>query len=462
MNKSAQAAAPCISTTSLPMVAPLRWLPRVVKAIPVTLHHDHLGSINTITDANRNIIEQRSFDAFGRVRQADWGNTLALLSSPITRGYTGHENIGLGLVHMNGRVYDPDLGRFLSPDPYIQAPKNLQSYNRYAYVINNPLSYTDPSGYFFKKARKKFKKTVKRATSVVKSVTRSTAQSVVNINGATLRTINSNKITGTIARTAACSYGPPACAAYVGASNYAETGSIGGSLKAGLIAGGTAYVTQGINGSELGPAGQVLAHGTVGGITAELQGGSFQQGFTSSVFVAAVAGPAQRLAGGDPVVGITAAAIVGGTASKLSGGKFANGASTAAYLQLFVETSDYYKRSVGQEADIRPGENRLGQTIYKPDEIGRQPRGTERMNVVGNNDLTSACRQGSRCSKALNALPGINATARLHDYWFNAPDGLTQTRVMNVGTMLPAAAISYSAIVGNSLQGWQDNPMNWH
>ena len=48
---------------------------------------------------------------------------------------------------MNGRVYDPVLGRFMSADPNIQAPNNLQSYNRYAYVFNNPLSYTDPSGY---------------------------------------------------------------------------------------------------------------------------------------------------------------------------------------------------------------------------------------------------------------------------------------------------------------------------
>ena len=51
---------------------------------------------------------------------------------------------------MNGRIYDPTLGRFLQADPHIQAPKNSQSYNRYAYVLNNPLSYTDPSGYFFK------------------------------------------------------------------------------------------------------------------------------------------------------------------------------------------------------------------------------------------------------------------------------------------------------------------------
>ncbi len=49
---------------------------------------------------------------------------------------------------MNGRVYDPDLGRFLSADSIVQFPNNSQSYNRYSYVLNNPLSYTDPSGHF--------------------------------------------------------------------------------------------------------------------------------------------------------------------------------------------------------------------------------------------------------------------------------------------------------------------------
>jgi len=52
-----------------------------------------------------------------------------------------------GLVHMNGRIYDPLLGRFLSADPIVQAPANLQSYNRYSYVFNNLLSFLDPSGY---------------------------------------------------------------------------------------------------------------------------------------------------------------------------------------------------------------------------------------------------------------------------------------------------------------------------
>ncbi|WP_333973674.1 RHS repeat domain-containing protein, partial [Alteromonas mediterranea] len=59
---------------------------------------------------------------------------------------------------MNGRIYDPTLGRFLQADPFIQAPQNSQSYNRYSYVLNNPMSYTDPSGYFFKSLFKKINK----------------------------------------------------------------------------------------------------------------------------------------------------------------------------------------------------------------------------------------------------------------------------------------------------------------
>jgi RHS repeat-associated protein len=59
-----------------------------------------------------------------------------------------HEHIDeMGIINMNGRIYDPFIGRFMSADPYIQARSDLQSYNRYAYVRNNPLNKTDPSGY---------------------------------------------------------------------------------------------------------------------------------------------------------------------------------------------------------------------------------------------------------------------------------------------------------------------------
>ena len=66
------------------------------------------------------------------------------------RGYTFHEHLEpFGLINMNGRVYDPVLARFLSPDPYVQAPDYTQNFNRYSYCLNNPFKYTDPSGELF-------------------------------------------------------------------------------------------------------------------------------------------------------------------------------------------------------------------------------------------------------------------------------------------------------------------------
>ncbi|MES9957649.1 MAG: RHS repeat-associated core domain-containing protein [Sedimenticola sp.] len=118
------------------------------------LHYDALGSIDTITDGQGKVIERMSYDPWGKRRGGDWriddplNATQFHLALFTNRGFTGHEHIDeLNLIHMNGRVYDPELGRFLSPDPYIQEPYNTQSFNRYAYVQNNPLRYTDPSGY---------------------------------------------------------------------------------------------------------------------------------------------------------------------------------------------------------------------------------------------------------------------------------------------------------------------------
>jgi len=68
----------------------------------------------------------------------------------LIRGYTGHEHLAeFGLINMNGRMYDPQMGRVLSPDNFVQNATNTQGYNRYTYVLNNPLRYKDPSGEFF-------------------------------------------------------------------------------------------------------------------------------------------------------------------------------------------------------------------------------------------------------------------------------------------------------------------------
>jgi len=115
------------------------------------LFRDYLGSILAITDSAGVIQEKRIFDAWGEIAilQDGAGNNLSSFTL-LDRGYTGHEHLlGVGLVHMNGRLYDPKLHRFLMPDNFVQDPYNTQNFNRYGYVLNNPLSYTDPSGESF-------------------------------------------------------------------------------------------------------------------------------------------------------------------------------------------------------------------------------------------------------------------------------------------------------------------------
>ncbi|MFC4815985.1 RHS repeat-associated core domain-containing protein [Flavobacterium sp. GCM10023249] len=112
------------------------------------LHRDYQGSIVAVTNATGAIVEKRHFDAWGSIAkvQDGAGNILTKLTF-LDRGYTGHEHLqSVGLIHMNGRLYDPKLHRFLQPDNYVQDPYNTQNYNRYGYVLNNPLKYTDPSG----------------------------------------------------------------------------------------------------------------------------------------------------------------------------------------------------------------------------------------------------------------------------------------------------------------------------
>lgn len=112
---------------------------------------DRLGSTVALGGTG-SLFRTRAYDAFGKVREgnhADRPNgTLDLMVSTL-RGFTGHEHVDdVRLIHMNGRMYDYQLGRFLSVDPVIQFPANSQSLNPYSYIMNNPLSGRDPSGYF--------------------------------------------------------------------------------------------------------------------------------------------------------------------------------------------------------------------------------------------------------------------------------------------------------------------------
>jgi len=116
------------------------------------LLRDHLGSITHVVNASNNtLLYEYSYDAWGRMRNVSSWTSYAPGSEPSLfiagRGFTGHEHLPwFNLINMNGRVYDPLVGQFLSPDNYVQAPYFTQGLNRYVYCLNNPLKYTDPSG----------------------------------------------------------------------------------------------------------------------------------------------------------------------------------------------------------------------------------------------------------------------------------------------------------------------------
>ncbi|MDC0747778.1 FG-GAP-like repeat-containing protein [Polyangium mundeleinium] len=113
------------------------------------LHVDNLGSIDVVTNGAGSQHERRSYDPFGARRNPAWGASGPWSpSASTTIGFTGHEaDDELGLVHMRGRVYDPTFGRFLTMDPIVSRPLDGQNWNPYAYVLNNPLAYVDPSGF---------------------------------------------------------------------------------------------------------------------------------------------------------------------------------------------------------------------------------------------------------------------------------------------------------------------------
>jgi RHS repeat-associated protein len=319
------------------------------------LHKDALGSVDLVTDAYANVVDRRSFDAWGKLRNLTWkdsegiANPLYLTQLPFTnKGYTGHENIQeVGLIHMNGRVYDATLARFLSSDPHIQSGALTQSYNRYSYVMNNSMKYTDPSGYFFKKVFRAIKKVVKKVVKVVKKALENKYLRIgLSIAAAFYGgTAFANWAIGS-AKSATLAFKIAAGAAGGFAGGFVGSG---GDLKAALIGGITGAAAGYIGGSSvfgkegLTTARRVIAHGVVGGVSSVARGGKFGAGFISSAFTKVVSNPIEGFAKGfgaaKEVVGAFGAAIVGGTASALGGGKFSNGAQTAAIQYLFNQAA---------------------------------------------------------------------------------------------------------------------------
>lgn len=118
------------------------------------VYPDILGSWCVISGQNKRLSRSIHFDPWGNPRKfSNWtlvdSTTLTGFSMP-ARGFTGHEHLQrFNIINMKGRLYDPVIGRFFSPDNFVQLPDFTQNYNRYSYCLNNPLTYVDPSGEFF-------------------------------------------------------------------------------------------------------------------------------------------------------------------------------------------------------------------------------------------------------------------------------------------------------------------------
>lgn len=314
---------------------------------------DHLGSTDVIIDQHGLVVgttgnttkQKQSFDPWGLRRDTtSWQplSTSALAQfdhSTTNKGFTGHEMVDeLGIIHMGGRIYDPRIGRFLQADPYIQAPVDTQSYNRYSYIMNNPVNGIDPSGYFSWNPIKQLDHDIRKLGD---------AFSWAAENGGTLMAV--------ACTVASSGYGAAGCAALITTtSTFLQGGTWQQALRAGAIAGASSYAFSYFGGGvdPLSPEG-FLTIGSIGGITSMLQGGNFGSGFLS----AGIGAAAGTFASGyGPVAHVATASVVGGTASALTGGKFANGAITAAFAAAIGEAAIQNESTTGSPKPGTPQE----------------------------------------------------------------------------------------------------------
>ncbi len=293
---------------------------------------EKLGSLDVLTDAAGTVVQRMSFDVWGQRRSDSWGvwstAQVASFDNKETRkGYTGHEMLDASnLIHMGGRMYDPMVGKFLSADILVQAPFNSQSHNRYSYVMNNPMNYTDPSGYAW-----------------IDSNWRTVASIAINffLPGSGLvgaaNGLLAKVITGMISGAVQTGSLKGALTGGFGAAMFHGIGQKFSDLaeanagKSGLVKGTASYAGKGgLTGPQF--AAKIAAHATAGGVMGVLNGGKFGHGFASAGLVEAV-NPA--LAGLSEPSMIAASIVVGGTSSVIAGGKFANGAVTASFQLAF-------------------------------------------------------------------------------------------------------------------------------
>ncbi len=317
---------------------------------------DQLGSITHITDAKGVVTLAYRYDPWGKrfvrstkEKQPEWPGED--ISGSLHKGFTGHEHLDhLDLIHMNGRVYDPTIARFISADPTLQFPMLGQNYDRYSYTINNPMRYVDLSGFdifsdigdFFEDAwdtvsgafagvGKWFEKNWRTVVVVVVAV----AITVVSVG--TLGPVAAGMLAGAISSGLGT-------ALYGGNLNDVMASAFRGAVIGGISA-GMAY---GVGEMGLNAYAAAAAHGiSQGGLNA-MQGGDFWQSFAAGAFGSLAGSYTQSnnyLRNANTATKIGIGAVVGGTGSVIGGGKFENGAITGAFVVAFNHTQEHGRRA---------------------------------------------------------------------------------------------------------------------
>ncbi len=250
------------------------------------------------------------------------------VNSTTREGFTGHEMLdSVGLIHMNARLYDPVLGRFIQADTMVEDDAT-QGLNRYSYCLNNPLSRTDPSGNL------SFRQVIGLAIGIAFSIL-SHQYWLLNNLWASFAVAVGGGFTSAFIATGSLKAG------LWGALSAAVFWGIGtGFSKTGIESSGG--ICKAVRESSGASVAKVAAHAAAGGTLNVLQGGKFGHGFLSAGVTEALSpaiGAASSGGGaGGVVAGTVASAVVGGTVSELSGGKFGNGAQTGAFQYLFNRT----------------------------------------------------------------------------------------------------------------------------
>lgn len=295
------------------------------------IHHDQLGSINAYSDVNGILVQELSYDAWGRRRNPEtWAYYTDILDAGAldAHGFTGHEHIDLfEVVNMDGRMYDPVIGRFLSPDPIIQAPDYSQSLNRYAYCLNNPLSLVDPSGYSW--FSKNWKSLVAAAVGI--TVTALTGNLYAGAKG----------IEAAVGAMVAGAAGGAAGAMTGALLNGANLGQVAKATFTGAFWGGVSgFLNYAAGGGSF--LEQMFKHSFTDAWLEGIQGGNALHGLISGALNTAGNTAIYSKQGLGDIGKIAASAVLGGTVAEIGGGKFANGAITAAYSMMFNDMMHHF------------------------------------------------------------------------------------------------------------------------